>query len=131
MSMDCVGDFLTIIRNGVLVSKPFVVAPHSKMRIAIANILKKEGFIKDFSVEEIDNSKKRIKILLKYYAGESVIHQIKRISKPGCRVYSPIDSVKPVIDGLGLSILSTNRGVMSHQEARQQNVGGEIICTIW
>lgn len=131
MSMDCIGDFLTIIRNGILVSKSFVAAPHSKMREAIATILKEEGFIKDFLVEELDSNKKSIKILLKYYGGESVIHQVKRISKPGCRVYSPIGSVRPVIGGLGLSILSTNRGVMSHKKAKQQQVGGEIICTVW
>jgi small subunit ribosomal protein S8 len=131
MSMDCIGDFLTIIRNGILASKPLVAAPHSKMRLAIATILKEEGFIKDFLVEELDNNKKNIKITLKYYVGESVIHNVKRISTPGCRVYRPIESVKPVIGGLGLSILSTSQGVMSHKKAKQLKVGGEIICTVW
>ena len=131
MSVDCIGDFLTIIRNGVLVSKRTVSAPSSKMRLALATILREEGFIKDFVVQEVEPSKKTIVITLKYYRGESVIHELKRISTPGRRVYSAISSVKPVIGGLGLSILTTSLGIMSHKKAKQSNVGGEIICTVW
>lgn len=131
MSVDCIGDFLTIIRNGVLVSKRTVSAPSSKVRLALANILKEEGFIKDFSIQDAGLNKKTIVIALKYYHGESVIHEIKRVSTPGRRVYSSISSVKPVIGGLGLSILTTSLGVMSHKRAKQSNVGGEIICTVW
>lgn len=131
MSVDCVGDFLTRIRNAILVSKSSVVVPYSKMKYSIALILKEEGFIKDFILEEVDAIKKNIKISLKYFAGESVIHEIKRISTPGSRVYSSIATVRPVIGGLGLSIISTSQGVMSHKKAKQNNVGGEIICTVW
>lgn len=133
MSIDAIGDFLTIIRNGLLVSKPFVLAPHSSLKISLAGILKEEGFIRDFVVlEDADSSvKKSIKVFLKYVDGESVIHEIKRISKPGRRHYSSMDGVKPVIGGLGLSILSTNRGVLSNKKAKELNVGGEILCTVW
>ena len=132
MSIDCIGDFLTVIRNGVLVSKPFVMASYSKMRFSIASILKEEGFVKDIVIE--DNGRvngKKIKVILKYFSGESVIHEIKRMSKPSCRVYSSVDKLSPVIGGLGLSILSTSNGVISHKKAKNQNVGGEIICTVW
>lgn len=130
MSIDSIGNFLTIIRNGVKVSKPFVDAPYSNMNNAIAEILKKEGFVRD--IEQIeDNGKKRLKVVLKYVGGESVIHELKRISKLSRRSYTGISEIKPVIDGLGLSILSTDRGVISHKDAKKLGVGGEIICTVW
>ncbi len=130
MSIDSIGDFLTIIRNGVMGSKAFVTAPTSKMRLAIANILLDEGFVKAVDTIEQDG-KSFIKIYLKYVDGESAIHEITRISKPSCRTYTAIGEIKPVIGGLGLSILSTNRGVVSHKKAKQENVGGELLCTIW
>lgn len=130
MSIDAIGDFLTIIRNGVMVSRPFVLAPASKMRLAIANILLEEGFIRAVDVVEQDG-KNYLKVYLKYVDGESAIHEIQRISKPSRRTYTSIAEIKPVIGGLGLSILTTNRGVMSHKRARQENVGGELICTVW
>jgi len=132
MSFDAIGDFLTIIRNGLMVSKPFVVAPYSKMRFEIAKILKDEGFIKDcIVVNEEDPTKKGIKVYLNYVGNESVIHEIKRVSTPGRRNYSGIKNVKPVIGGLGVSILSTNRGIMTQNKAKELNVGGEVICTVW
>ena len=131
MSIDAIGDFLTIIRNGLMASKPLVVAPYSNIKFEIANILKDEGFIKDVELVDIDAQKKQIKIILKYVGGESVIHEITRISTPGRRKYNGASRVNPVIGGLGLSILSTNQGVISHKKARDLSVGGEIICTVW
>lgn len=124
-----IGDFLTIIRNGVARSKPFVVVPYSKMNQGLAAILKDEGFISQCTVE--DDSKKNIKIFLKYVDGESAIHEIKRISKPSRRVYQGFTSFSPVIGGLGLSVVTTNAGLMTNKQARDRKIGGEIICTIW
>ncbi len=130
MSVDSIGNFLTIIRNGVKISKPFVLVPYSKMNKALAGILQKEGFIR--TVKEIDeDGKKALKVALKYVGGESVIHELKRISKLSRRSYAGVDEIKPVIGGLGLSILSTNRGVISHKDAKKLGVGGEVVCTVW
>lgn len=130
MSIDSIGDFLTIIRNGLFVAKPFVETSYSKMRFAIAEILKDEGFIRDVEVRDEDG-KKVLKVVCKYFGNESVIHEIKRISTPGCRRYAGVDEIKPVIGNLGISILTTNQGVMSHKQAKKLGVGGEIICTVW
>src|SRR5690348_16106745 len=127
MSVDFVGDFLTIIRNGLRAAKPFVETEHSKMRLAIANILEQEGFIRGVEVYEQDG-KKKIKVALKYYEGEAVIHEIKRISKLGRRSYVGVQNIKPVVNKLGISILTTNQGVVSDKQARKLGVGGEIIC---
>lgn len=131
MSIDCIGDFLTIIRNATRVSKTSVLVPHSNIRYAIAMLLKQEGFVRDVGIEDVGNNKKNIKIMLKYVNGESVIHEIKRMSTPGCRMYSPIEGVKPVIGGIGISILTTSRGVLTHKQAKKLHVGGEVICTVW
>lgn len=131
MSIDSIGNFLTIIRNGIAVSKPFVVLPYAKMRQAIAEILKEEGFIRDTAVLADDTGKKSLKIFLKYVEGESVIHELTRISKPSRRFYAGSNGIKPVISGLGLSIITTSKGVISHKKAEAMNVGGEVICTVW
>jgi len=131
MSIDSIGNFLTVIRNGIKVSKPFVVASYSQMHQAIAAILKDEGFIRDTTVITDESGKKSLKIFLKYVDGESVIHEISRISKPSCRRYTAAKSIEPVISGLGLSILTTNKGVLSHKKAESLGIGGEVICTIW
>ncbi len=131
MSVDVIGDFLTIIRNGLMVSKPFVVAPYSKMKLEIARILKEEGFIASFSVEENTPIKKSIKVILKYVDGESAIHQIQRVSTPGRRLYANATGVSPVIGGLGISILTTSSGLLSNKQAKARGVGGEVICTVW
>lgn len=132
MSVDSIADFITIIRNGVMVSKSSVTAPYSKMRHSIAQILKKEGFIHDFVIINTDSdAKKMLKIVLKYVDGESVIHRIERVSTPGRRVYAGSDAIKPVIGQLGISILTTSRGVIANQEAQKLSVGGEVMCTVW
>lgn len=131
MSIDSIGNFLTIIRNGLLVSKPFVVAPHTKMFDAISTILKEEGFIRDFSVVTDETGKKSLKVFLKYVDGESVIHEIDRISKPSRRFYSGANDVAPVIGGLGISILTTSKGVVTQKKAKALGVGGEVICRVW
>ncbi len=132
MSIDSIGDFLTIIRNGTMIGKPFVVAPYSKMKHAIANILLEEGFIRNVQVVSQEEAPlKALKVVLKYVDNESVIHEITRVSKPSRRLYNGRDTIKPVIGGLGLSILTTDRGLLSHKKAKQIGVGGEIICTVW
>ena len=131
MSVDTIGNFITIIRNGLMVSKPSVETTYSKMRYAIAQILKDEGFVRDVIVTDKENNKKSIKVVLKYVDGEAAIHKIERQSKPSRRVYNAVDEIEPVIGGLGISILSTNTGVVSHKQAKQQRVGGELICTVW
>ncbi len=131
MSIDTIGDFLTIIRNGVMASKRFVLIPHSQMKYQIAQILEQEGFVKSVSLVDDESGFKQIKVALKYVDGESAIHEIDRVSVPGRRVYKSISDVSPVIGGLGVSILSTSKGIMTNKKARQQSVGGEIICTVW
>jgi small subunit ribosomal protein S8 len=131
MSVDVIGNFLTIIRNGVMASKPWVVAPYSKIKFDVATILKDEGFIRDVELVENDSVKKEIKVFLKYVNGESVIHEIKRISTPGRRDYVGANAIKPVIGGLGVSILTTSSGVISNRKAKELGVGGEVLCTVW
>lgn len=130
MSVDSIADFLTIIRNGVMVAKPSVIVPYSVLKYEIARILKEEGFIRDFAVME-EHGKKSLKVHLKYVDGESVIHEIKRVSKPSRRVYKNIANLDRVIGGLGIAILSTSRGVITDKQARARHVGGELICEIW
>ena len=131
MSRDVIGDFLAIIRNGIMASQSQIAADYSVMRYAIANLLKEEGFVKDVAIDESDSTKKRIKIVLKYVNGESAIHEIKRCSTPGLRMYRRFKNIKPVIGGLGISILTTNKGILTQKRARQLSVGGEVICTVW
>jgi small subunit ribosomal protein S8 len=136
MSVDIIGDFLTIIRNGIMRAKPSVMVPHSRLKQSILETLKEEGFIRDFAVVADDNVKKNLKIYLKYSNGESVIHELTRISTPGCRQFAQVGSrgrynIKPVIGGLGVSIVTTSRGIMTHKKAKELGVGGEIICTVW
>ncbi len=130
MSKDVIADFLTIVRNGAVRSKGSVTTHYSKIRHEIARILKEEGFISDFLLEQQEEHK-QITVVLKYVDGESVIHEVKRVSKPSCRVYIEIDNIKPVIGGLGISILTTSKGVMTDKTAQQQRVGGELMCTVW
>lgn len=130
MSVDTVGDFLTIIRNGIMRSKRFVIAPYSKTRYSLAKLLEQEGFV--CGAEILDNEQfKTIKIILKYYQGESVIHEITRVSKPSRRVYVKSKNIKPVIGGLGISILSTSKGLTTDRASKDMNVGGEFVCTVW
>ena len=129
--MDRIADFLTILRNGTRVSKRVVSAPHSHMREAIAKILKDEGFVREYSVDRTDEVKPVLNVQLKYVNGESVIHQLKRISKPGRRQYTKIKNLKSVIGGLGISILTTNAGVITDKQAKKLAVSGEVLCQVW
>jgi small subunit ribosomal protein S8 len=124
-----IGDFLTIIRNGVARSKQSVVVQYSRVNFAIATILKDEGFVGQVVVE--GDAKKDIRVFLKYVDGESAIHAIERVSKPSRRVYKGHDAFDPVIGGLGLSLVTTNRGLITNKQARECKVGGEVICTVW
>tara|TARA_Y100000768_G_scaffold317046_1_gene252244 strand:+ start:190 stop:588 length:399 start_codon:yes stop_codon:yes gene_type:complete len=128
---DPIGDMFSRIRNGQLRSLDSVNIPSSNFRKNILEILKIEGFIKDYYIEKKENNKTTLKINLKYYEGNPVIKEIKRISKPGRRVYSRATSIPKVMNGLGLAILSTSKGVMTDSEARKNNLGGEIICRIF
>lgn len=130
MSVDSIGDFLTIIRNALMVKKRTVTTPSSGLRMNIAQVLKAEGYIKDFQVNEQDG-KRSLTVHLKYVKGESVIHEITRISKPSRRHYERSKNLERVIGGLGISIVSTSAGVMTDAQARKQSVGGEVICRIW
>ena len=132
MSMsDTLGDMLTRIRNGLQTNKTIVEAPSSKFRANVLEVLKREGYIRGFSSVERKPGIKHLKIELKYQEGVPVISEIKRVSKPGCRVYSGINELPKVYNGLGISILSTPRGVMSDNEARAANVGGEVLCQVF
>ena len=131
MSRDVIGDFLTIIRNGIARSKEFVVAPYSNMRFELAKILKEEGFVDNYVVTETNQSKKVIKLFLRYVSNESAIHEITRKSTPGRRQYARSHDLKPVIGGLGIAILTTSSGVMTNKKAKELKVGGEVICTVW
>ena len=130
MSKDMIADFLTIIRNAIMSSAKTVETSASRARLDIAKILKEEGFIRDYSIVE-DGTHKNIKVFLKYVQGESAIHEITRISKLSRRVYTGIRDLKPIINGLGISIVTTNKGVMTDRQAKREQVGGEIICTVW
>ena len=132
MSMsDTLGDMLTRIRNGQTTKKKDVDAPASRFRKNVLEVLKREGFIRNFEEKEMRPGNNFFEIELKYYNGKPVISEIKRVSKPGRRVYSSIKNLQKTYNGLGISILSTPRGVMSDNEAREANVGGEVLCTIY
>ena len=128
---DPIGDMFSRIRNGQMRSLNSIDIPSSNFRQNILKILKNEGYIKDYYVEKSEKNKDNLKINLKYYEGDPVIKEIKRISKPGRRVYSRATSIPKVMNGLGLAILSTPKGVMSDADARKNNVGGEIICRVF
>ena len=132
MSMtDPLGDMLTRIRNGQRARQTVCVAPASQLRANVLDVLQREGYIRGFSAEELRPGVARLRIELKYDEGEPVIKEITRVSKPGRRVYSKIAELPRVYAGLGVSILSTPRGVMSDAEARAANVGGEVLCRVF
>ncbi len=132
MSMtDPLGDMLTRIRNGQRARKNTVIAPASKLRSNVLEVLKREGFIRGYSQQELRPGINELNIELKYHEGDPVIREISRVSTPGCRVYSRIKDLGRVYNGLGISILSTPRGVMSDAEARDANVGGEVLCQVF
>jgi small subunit ribosomal protein S8 len=147
MMTDPIADMLTRIRNGARIEMPAVDMPHTNLKQQIAQVLKDEGFILDFQVGAMVTNEGRevfqapadekepkrvLRVFLKYGPeGERVIRHIERASKPGCRVYKGYKALRPVLEGLGISVVSTNRGVMSDRQARAQRLGGELICRVW
>ena len=129
--MDPIGDMFTRIRNGQLRKLTKVEMPSSNFRLKVLEVLKNEGFISSYHIEKKDNNKVSLIVDLKYYEGTPVIKEIKRVSKPGRRVFSRATSIPRIQNGLGLAIISTNKGVMSDIEARKNNFGGVIICKVF
>jgi len=130
MSMsDPIADMLIRIRNAQLVGHTEVAMPASKLKASIAQVLKDEGYIEDFALRA-EGAKKELRIALKYYAGRPVIERLERVSKPGLRVYRGRDDIPRVMNGLGVAILSTSRGVMTDRKARADGVGGEVLCIV-
>lgn len=131
MWSDTVADMLTRIRNAVRVQHKKVNVPSSRLKIGIAQVLKEEGYIEGYSSIE-DGKQGILRIDLKYGArGEDVIRKIDRVSKPGCRVYRKVEDLPRVLDGLGIAIMSTNKGVLSDRACREKKVGGEVLCTVY
>ena|SRR5579871_1972899 len=131
---DPVADMLTCVRNAVSAERPFVEMPSSKLRVSIAGALQRHGYIWDYAVagSPEDEKKLRLKINLKYGpTGERVIQALNCVSRPGRRVYSTVENIPNVLQGLGVCLLSTNRGVLGGGEAKKANVGGEVLCVIW
>jgi small subunit ribosomal protein S8 len=126
---DPIADMLVRIRNAQLVGHTEVAMPASKLKSAIAQVLKDEGYIEDYALRD-DGVKKQLRIGLKYYAGKPVIERLERVSKPGLRVYRGRDDIPRIMNGLGVAILSTSRGVMTDRKARADGVGGEILCIV-
>ena len=130
MSMsDPIADMLTRIRNAQRAEKVSVVVPNSNIKTAIAQVLKDEGYIEDCRVRD-DSGKAYLEIGLKYYAGKPVIERIERVSRPGLRIYKPAKDIPQVLNGLGVAIVSTSRGVMTDRKARADGVGGEVLCIV-
>jgi small subunit ribosomal protein S8 len=130
MSMsDPIADMLTRIRNAQSAKKTEVVMPSSKLKISIAKVLKDEGYVDDFAIREADG-KPELSIALKYYADKPVIDRIERVSRPGLRIYKGKEDIPKVMNGLGVAILSTSKGVMTDRKARATGVGGEVLCVV-
>jgi small subunit ribosomal protein S8 len=126
---DPIADMLTRIRNAQMVEKVSVAMPSSKVKVAIAQVLKDEGYIDDFAVKA-EGAKSELQIALKYYAGRPVIERLERVSRPGLRVYKGRNDIPQVMNGLGVAIVSTPKGVMTDRKARATGVGGEVICYV-
>ena len=131
MVNDPVGDMLTRIRNGQSRRRNVVQTPGSRLRASVLDVLKSEGYIRDYAVSDLGNGRTEFAIELKYYDGKPVIRSIQRVSKPGRRVYSSVGELPRVADGLGVTIVSTPQGVMADHEARERNVGGEVLCQVF
>jgi small subunit ribosomal protein S8 len=128
---DPVGDLLARIRNGQMRGLPKITTPASKLRGRLLDVLKSEGFIRGYTEVEFKGGPKEFEVELKYHEGRPVIRELTRISKPGRRVYNSVEELKPYRGGLGISILSTPQGVMSDADAREKNVGGEVLCQVF
>ena len=130
MSMtDPIADMLTRIRNGLAAGKAEVAMPSSKLKVAVANVLKDEGYISDLSTQDIDG-KPVLTVVLKYYEGKPVIDVIKRVSRPGLRVYKGKDELPRILNGMGIAVISTSTGVMTDRAARKAGYGGEVLCYV-
>ena len=127
---DPIADMLTRIRNAQLAEKASVSMPSSKLKVAIAAVLKDEGYVEDFAVRQSEGNKTNLDIALKYYAGRPVIERIERVSKPGLRIYKGVEDIPTVMNGLGVAIVSTPKGVMTDRKARASGVGGEVLCIV-
>ncbi len=131
MSMsDPISDMLTRIRNAQLAEKATVSMPSSKLKAAIAEVLKEEGYIDGFNIVKAEGGKATLEIGLKYYAGNSVIEKIQRVSRPGLRIYKGSSEIPQVMNGLGIAIVSTSKGLMTDRRARANGVGGEVLCIV-
>jgi small subunit ribosomal protein S8 len=128
---DPLGDMITRIRNAQMRSKAKVSTPGSRLRVSVLDVLKSEGYIRGYSTVERSNGRTELEIELKYFDGEPVIREISRVSKPGRRVYSSVKTLPRINNGLGIAILSTPKGVMADHDARDANVGGEVLCTVF
>jgi small subunit ribosomal protein S8 len=131
MITDPIADMLTRIRNGVRARKERVEIPGSRLKTQIAELLKKEGFIRDYTVKS-DGARTTLVVQLKYTPdGEPVIRHIERVSKPGRRIYAPVEELRPIKRGLGTAIVSTSQGLLPDRECRKRRIGGEVICIVW
>jgi len=132
MMTDPIADMLTRIRNAVAIERPYVDIPESKLKVGVAGVLQREGYIWDYEIIPQEGAPQgTLRVNLKYGPnGERVIQEIKRVSKPGRRVYSRVDQIGSVLQGLGISILTTSQGTLSNREAKERKVGGEVICTV-
>lgn len=131
MSMtDPVADMLTRIRNGQSVAKKQVKMPNSTLKMAIADVLKNEGYIENYEVEKNENNKQTLTIFLRYYNGKPVIDKLERVSTPGLRVYKSKDELPRIMNGLGIAIISTSKGVLTDRVARKEGQGGEVLCYV-
>lgn len=128
---DPVGDLLTRIRNGQLRGLFKIKSPNSRLRASLLDVLKEEGYIRDYTAVELSTGKRELEIELKYHEGQPVIRELKRVSTPGRRVYTSVKDLKPHRQGLGVSIVSTPQGVMTDAHAREKNVGGEVLCQVF
>ena len=128
---DPLGDMLTRIRNAQMRKKSKVMTPGSKIRANVLDVLEQEGYIRGYSTAEFDNGRTEFEIELKYFDNQPVIRDIQRVSKPGRRVYAAVDEVPRIANGLGISIVSTSKGVMADHDAREMNVGGEVLCRVF
>ncbi len=131
MSMsDPISDMLTRIRNAQMAEKTSVIMPSSKLKVAIAEVLKDEGYVDNFSIIKGEGGKATLEIGLKYYSGRPVIEKIQRISRPGLRIYKGSEDIPKVMNGLGIAIVSTSKGLMTDRKARANGIGGEVLCVV-
>jgi len=131
MLNDPLGDLITRIRNGQMANLATISSPASRHRTDVLEVLKREGYINNYSVDTDNQGKPEVVVELKYFEGQPVIREIKRISKPGRRIYTKVNDIPRIYNGLGISVLSTPRGVLSDKEAREANVGGELLCKVF